>query len=67
MKKNNTLSYLLIIIGAVIAIYAKAEASQNVIVLVIGIIVLMYGTYKLSSTIPSNTSKKENSLIEEEE
>lgn len=67
MKKSNLLSYLLILFGAVIAIYAKAGTSQNVILLIVGILVLMFGAYKLSSTIPSVTSKEAHSFIEEEE
>lgn len=67
MKKNHLFSYLLIVIGAIIAIYAKAEVSQSIVLLIIGIVVLMYGTFRLSSTIPSKTIEKEDLFIEEEE
>jgi len=66
MKKNHLFSYLLLLIGAIIAIYARAEATQNTIVLFVGIVFLMYGTYRLSSTIPSKTNKEDQSFIEEE-
>lgn len=67
MKNNgNKLNYLLIVIGASIAIYAKAESAQNTIILIIGIIMLMYGTYSLSSSIPSKKEKNTNHFIEEE-
>jgi len=67
MKKNHLFSYLLLLIGAVIAIYARAEAAQNTLVLFIGIVFLMYGTYRLSSSIPSKTDNEDHSFIEEEE
>lgn len=47
------LNYLLIIIGAVVAIYSKAEAEQNQYVLIGGIVLLMIGIYRISRTIPS--------------
>ncbi|MBQ0769805.1 MAG: hypothetical protein KBT58_10965 [Bizionia sp.] len=53
--KKNTISYLLILIGGAIAIYANADEQQNLIILVVGIIVLMFGIYRLSSTIQSKT------------
>lgn len=64
--KNNTISYLLIILGGLIAFYANAETQQNVYVLIIGIIVLMLGVYRLTTTIPSKKNKNEVFNDEEE-
>lgn len=46
-------NYLLIVLGAVIAIYSKYEARQNEYLLIGGIVVLMIGVYRISRSIPS--------------
>ena len=53
MKNFN---YLLIIIGAVIAIYSKAGSEQNQYILIGGIVVLMTGIYRISRNIPSKNT-----------
>lgn len=55
MKYNTYLNYLLIFIGSMVAIYAQAGVKQDVVVLILGIIILMFGLYRISSTL---TSKK---------
>lgn len=65
--KKNTLSYLLILIGGAVAIYANADEQQNLIVLIFGIIILMLGIYRLSSTIKSKTEDEDVVNINEEE
>lgn len=45
------LNYIFIIVGAIVAIYAQAGETQNTLVLVIGIVVLMIGIYRISKTI----------------
>lgn len=68
MKIHNFLNYLLIIIGCIIAIYAQAEEEQNVIILVVGIVLLMLGIYRISRTIPSKfDSENNNQDIDDEE
>ncbi|GAA4810522.1 hypothetical protein [Litoribaculum gwangyangense] len=47
------LNYILIIFGALIAMYAKAGANQNQYILISGIVILMIGIYRISKTIPS--------------
>ena len=47
------LNYILIIIGSIIALYAKNVAEQNEYILIGGIVVLMIGIYRISKTIPS--------------
>lgn len=54
------LNYVLILIGAVIAIYAKVGANQNQYILIGGIILLMIGIYRIAKTIPSKTDDHEN-------
>jgi uncharacterized membrane protein len=51
------LNYILILLGAIIAMYSKVEADQNQYVLIMGIIVLMVGVYRIARGIPS---KKDN-------
>lgn len=65
--KKNTISYLLILIGGAVAIYANADEQQNLIVLILGIIILMLGIYRLSSTIKSKTEEEDVVNINEEE
>ena len=47
------LNYILIAIGAFVAMYAKAGENQNQLVLILGIVLLMIGVYRISRTIPS--------------
>ncbi|OBX26986.1 hypothetical protein A9996_02495 [Gelidibacter algens] len=47
------MSLLLIIIGGLVAIYAKAGMDQNQYVLIGGIVILMIGVYRISKNIPS--------------
>lgn len=50
-------NYLLILLGAIVAVYAKAEEEQNQFILIGGIVVLMIGVYRISKTIPSRKDK----------
>jgi len=55
------LNYILILIGAIVAIYAKTGTEQNEYVLIGGIAVLMIGIYRISKSIPSkNDADNEN-------
>ncbi|GAL67309.1 hypothetical protein [Jejuia pallidilutea] len=53
-------NYLLILLGAIIAMYAKAEEKQNQYILIAGIVVLMIGIYRIARTIPSRKSDSED-------
>ena len=64
MLKNTSKYYFLILIGAAIAIYANANETQNIIILVFGIAILMFGVFKLQATIPSK--KEKDSFVESE-
>ena len=61
------LNYLLILVGAVVAIYAKAGAHQNVYVLIGGISILMIGVYRISRTIPSRRDRDTDDEIDEKD
>lgn len=53
-------NYILIVIGAFIAMYAKVGSNQNQAILVVGIVMLMAGIYRVSKTIPSKNNNEED-------
>jgi uncharacterized membrane protein YfcA len=57
---SRSFSYILILIGAFIAIYAQAGEDQNQLILIFGIVVLMLGIYRVSRTIPSKKNDNQN-------
>lgn len=59
MSISRYISYVLILIGALVAIYAKAGENQNQMLLIGGIVALMLGIYRISRGIPSKTHKDE--------
>ncbi|MDO5971839.1 hypothetical protein Q4Q35_18710 [Flavivirga aquimarina] len=54
------LNYILIVLGAVVAVYAKSEKEQNEFVLIGGIIILMIGVYRVSRNVPSKHDREED-------
>lgn len=54
------LNYIIIVIGAVVAIYAKTGVEQNEYILIGGIFMLMVGVYRISKTIPSRNDEENN-------
>ena len=54
------INYILIIIGAIVALYAKAGEEQNPFILIGGIVMLMIGIYGISKTIPSKHQDEDN-------
>lgn len=56
-------NYLLIIIGASIAIYAKGGEQQNQYILIVGIVILMIGIYRIAKTIPSRTKSEDDTNV----
>ena len=54
------LNYIIIILGAIVAIYAKAGTAQNQYILIGGIMLLMVGVYRISKTIPSRQDEDAN-------
>jgi Ca2+/H+ antiporter len=63
MKYSKKIDYLFIVIGCFVAIYAQAEEEQNQLILVLGIVLLMYGLFRISSTIPHKKNKDNDSAI----
>lgn len=59
------LNYVLILLGAIIALYANSNENQNQYILIAGIVVLMIGIYRVSRTIPSKNDK-ENQMNEDD-
>jgi len=61
-------NFILILAGGAIALYANAEDEQEVYILLIGIVILMFGLYRLSRGISDiKTNSDKFSKIEEEE
>lgn len=57
------LNYILIIVGAFTAMYAKVGEHKNQLLLMLGIVLLMIGIYRISKTIPSrNANDKDENL-----
>ncbi|WP_431136619.1 hypothetical protein [Psychroserpens mesophilus] len=54
---SRIISYVLILVGAFVAIYAQAGEHQNQYVLIGGIVVLMMGIYRISRNIPSKRNQ----------
>jgi hypothetical membrane protein len=50
-------NYILIVLGAIIALYSKTGVGQNQYVLIGGIVVLMVGIYRVSKNIPSRNQE----------
>lgn len=67
MKHKNTISYLLILIGGSIAVYANAKENQSVLLLVLGILTLMVGLFILNASLSSKPPKNDYEIKEEEE
>jgi putative Mn2+ efflux pump MntP len=60
MNSSRFISVLLIVFGAIVAVYAKAGAEQNVYILIAGIVLLMLGVYRISKNIPSKNDQETN-------
>lgn len=53
MTLNRAITLICLILGAIVAIYAKANEQQNNLVLIAGIVLLMIGVYRISKNISS--------------
>jgi len=67
MNYSKYLNYLLLIIGSMVAIYAQAGEKQDVVILILGIVILMFGLFRISSSIPSKRNENQDSQINHEE
>jgi len=50
-----------------VAVYAQAGEEQDVVVLILGIVILMFGLFRISSSIPSKSDKNRESQINQED
>ncbi|WP_298553520.1 LPXTG cell wall anchor domain-containing protein [uncultured Algibacter sp.] len=57
-------NYILIIVGAFIAMYAKTGTDQNQYILIGGIIILVVGIYRISRNIPSRHNNEDDNNSE---
>ena len=60
MNISRTINFICILAGGIIAVYAQAEAEQNIYLLIGGIMLLMFGIYRTSRNIPSKYDKQED-------
>ncbi len=67
MKKQQIISYLLVLTGSIVAIYGQSRDEKNVTLLIIGIVILMYGIYRISSKIPSKFDAETKDIENEQE
>ncbi len=58
MNLSRLISILLIVAGAFVAIYAQAGEKQNVYILILGIVFLMLGVYRISKNIPGKHERE---------
>ena len=68
MLNSRTFNFILILVGGIIALYANSEEKQETYILLIGVMILMFGLYRLSrgiSSKPENIEKFTN--LDEEE
>jgi len=67
MNYSKYINYLLLLIGSMVAIYAQAGKKQDVVILILGIVILMFGLFRISSSIPSKRDKNRESQINQED
>lgn len=67
MTISRLINLICIIGGGAVAIYAQAEEKQNTFLLMGGIIMLMFGIYRVSRNIPSKYDNQEESFVKSED
>lgn len=68
MLNSRKFNFILILFGGIIALYANVEEDQELYILLIGIMILMFGLYRLSRGISDRKlNSDETSNIDEEE
>ena len=68
MLKSRRFNFILIFVGGIIALYANAEEQQEMYILLIGIMILMFGLYRLSRGISDrHETPNDNVNLDEEE
>ena len=67
MNISKIINLVCIFVGGIVAIYAQAEEKQNTYLLMGGIVLLMFGIYRISRNIPSKYDKEEETFIKTED
>jgi hypothetical protein len=68
MNISRLINVVSIFVGGLVALYAQAQSKQNTYLLMGGLVLLMFGIYRTSRTIPSkNDSEKEDTYIKTED
>ncbi|WP_439152152.1 hypothetical protein [Winogradskyella sp.] len=68
MTISRLINLICIVVGGAVAIYAQAEEKQNTYLLMGGIILLMFGIYRVSRNIPSKyDNQEEESFVKSED
>lgn len=67
MLNSRIFNFALILIGGMIALYANAEDEQELYILLIGIMILMFGLYRLSRGISDRKLNSEDTINQDEE
>lgn len=57
---SRTINFICIVIGGLVALYAQAQEKQNLYLLLVGIMLLMFGIYRTSRNVPSKFDKQDD-------
>ena len=66
MNISKNINYILIIVGAFVALYAQNQEEQNEFLLIGGIAILMIGIYRISRRIPSKNDIEDKTKDDQE-
>ena len=67
MLNSRKFNFILIFLGGIIALYANAEDDQELYILLIGIMILMFGLYRLSRGISERKLNSDEASNNDEE
>jgi len=67
MPSSRTVNFILILMGGIVAIYAEAQETQNIYILLGGVMILMIGLYRLSKGISSKKDDQDTTIFEDKE
>ena len=67
MDISRLINYICIVAGGCVALYAQAAEQQNTYLLMGGLVLLMFGIYRISRNIPSKHDKEEETFIKTED
>ena len=60
MNISKNINYILILLGAIVALYAENQENPSETLLIGGIVLLMIGIYRVSKHIPSKNAGEED-------